>query len=478
MRATFAVLGLLLLSLAPLPALPVSLEAPPALQPAAVRLLSRHPLSPGIWIDPSSPPGSSDAVIFREGDAPGFKIAEISAMVPVVRLWEQPLPLTRAQAESGVVRLLPLDGVALPDIALPVDGRYPGDVGYPLSLKVSVGIRGNAPELRRWLESLPETDAPSARIRWIGAVGDIMPARGVDAVLLSPGGEKRTFGDTLPILRGTELLVGNLEAAATGGGVRAVKSFTFRFDPRALEVLAGAGFSFLSLANNHTFDFGRAGFLDTLQAVEQAGISAAGAGRTLREASRPAVIATRDGEIRVLSFADYPVDRTGFDGRRAARAAENAPGTLWLDAEGFAAASSGFSRDAFNIALVHGGVEWSADPTDEQKRSYRELVSAGADLVIGSHPHVLQGLEARDGSCIAYSLGNFIFPGMEGTPGGQLSAILIFGTYGKQIVSVRVVPVHLDGGSVRLDPGDAVTRQIRSLSRLLAVPKDQSAGVQ
>ena len=103
------------------------------------------------------------------------------------------------------------------------------------------------------------------------------------------------------------------------------------------------------------------------------------------------------------------------------------PGTLWLDEAGLEVAARGFSGGAFNIAMVHGGEEWNARPFPEQKRLYRELIRAGADVVIGSHPHVLQGMEAFHGGLIVYSLGNFLFPGMEGTGGGQDSAILKIG---------------------------------------------------
>ena len=249
-----------------------------------------------------------------------------------------------------------------------------------------------------------------------------------------------------------------------GSGTKARKTYTFRFDPRALEALAAAGFSYLSLANNHTFDYGTAGFLDTLVSLAEAGIATSGAGRTAQDASLPAVLKVGDMEVRLLSFGAYPVDRTGFDGRATARAGDNRPGTLWLDEDGLAAAARGFSPNAFNIAVVHGGEEWSTTPTAAQRKSYRDLVSAGADLVIGSHPHVLQGLEAVNGSLIAYSLGNFLFPGMDGTPGGESSAILEVGTWNRKIVALRIVPVRLRGTSVRVDPLAGTTAAVRSLS--------------
>src|SRR5271157_3380980 len=451
MRRICATLGLLALFSLPLSGREVRVEAPADLQSAWERLLVSHPLPPGLEVAPSraSEPadaaGSAGTIILRSQTLPGFRIVEQSVLVAVARLWDAPHSLTRAQAASGSVRLLPLEGTALPDIALPVDGLYPGEPGYPLVRRLSVEILGSDPALRQWFEALPDLQPQddAERIRWIGAVGDVMPARGVDAALLTAAGSEGVFGDTLPVLRGLDLLVGNLEAAATSGGVRTGKTYTFRFDPRALRSLAADGFSYFSAANNHTFDFGAEGFIETIANIAQAGIATSGVGRTLEEASRPAVMHVGDTEIRLLSFAAYPVDRSGFDGRTMARAAPDRPGALWLDEEGVAAASQAFSANAFNVALVHGGVEWSSAPTEEQRRWYRNLVRAGADLVIGSHPHVLQGLEAWDGKLIAYSLGNFLFPGMEGTSGGDRSVILEVGTWGRRIVSLRVVPVRL-----------------------------------
>jgi Bacterial capsule synthesis protein PGA_cap len=465
MRPLFLLLATFLVLNLPLAALDV--QVPGAFRSAWERLISEHPVPPGME------PGSIIVQDTAQDNVPaGFKVVETAIMVPVARFWEMPAPVTRSRAESGGVRLLPIENVALPDIALPVDGLFPGDPGYPLVRVLAVGIQGDDPALVRWFESLPPS-RPEAlhRIIWVGAVGDVMPDRGVDEDLLAPPGVQRVFGDTLPVLRGLAFLAGNLEAAATGAGVKMRKTYTFRFDPRALDRLALAGFSYLSLANNHTFDYGAKGFIDTLEGLSAAGIATSGAGRTDREASQPAVLSAAGLEIRVLSFAAYPVDRTGFDGRAAARATGDRPGTLWLDEEGLAAAARGFSPLAFNIALVHGGIEWSTTPTDAQRQDYRQLIRAGADLVIGSHPHVLQGLEADDGRLIAYSLGNFLFPGMDGTPGGESSAILEVGIWDRKIVSVRLVPVRLNGRAVRLDLRQGIVAAVRSLSLALNTPQ-------
>lgn len=120
----------------------------------------------------------------------------------------------------------------------------------------------------------------ATQIAWIEAVGDIMPARGVDRALIARGGLERVFGDTLALLRGSGFLLGNLESSAASSGTAQDKSYTFRFLPDAVGALKQAGFSYLSLANNHTFDFGLPGFLQTLAALSTWKIMTSGAGQT------------------------------------------------------------------------------------------------------------------------------------------------------------------------------------------------------
>jgi poly-gamma-glutamate synthesis protein (capsule biosynthesis protein) len=364
--------------------------------------------------------------------------------------------------------------VVFPDVALPVEGLYPDQPGYPLYGDVALGIQGDDPDLRAWFDSLPPaSSAAETDILWVGAVGDIMPARGVDQALLSSGGLQRVFGNTLPVLQSCALLLGNLEAAATAAGSRARKTYTFRFAPEALGALKQAGFSYLSLANNHTFDFGAWGFLDTLANLSAWGLGTSGAGTDARGAMRPFVTRIGSTEVCILSFAAYPADRTGFDGRKIARARSDNPGTLWLDDAGLAAAARTYSPRSFNIALVHGGEEWSTLPSTEQSSLYTALVQAGADLVIGSHPHVLQGIAGMQGSLIAYSLGNFLFPGMDGTDGGEDSVILRLGVYRGKIRFVQARPVRIRGVSVRLAEGDATRLRLLMLSRELAARATQ-----
>jgi hypothetical protein len=337
MRQFVVFLAMLFIGVIPAGGATVSVQTVDSLWPAWQRLLAIHPLPSGMRAERTAAGGTAHEavtgeIVLRIGAEPGFKVVENIVLSPVSRLGDPAENVRLDAVRAGSIHIEPLESVTLPDIALPVDGLFPDQPGYPLRGEAAVGLRSSDDALRAWFESLPSA-APVADtdIFWTGAVGDIMPARGVDEALLLPDGVQSVFGDTLSTLRSCPLLLGNLESAATAPGPRARKTYTFRFAPAALGELRKAGFSYLSLANNHTFDYGARGFLDTLANLAQWDLGTSGAGRNVREASLPWVARFGAVEVRILSFAAYPVDRTGFDGQKVARAAPDRPGTLWLD---------------------------------------------------------------------------------------------------------------------------------------------------
>ena len=455
----------------PAPCAPLLVQAPDDLWPEWLRLTSAFPLPPDVQpvrLVPGRDPQGDSAVLSLGGNG---KVIGLMPVVPVTTLGDERSSATTVETARGAVRTRALCDITLPEVGLPLNGIFPDNPGYPLQEKLTLQVQSSDAELLAWFAKLPESPPfPEASIAWIQAVGDIMPARGVDNALLEDGGLERVFGNTLALLRGSGLLLGNLESSAALTGAPANKSYTFRFRGEAVGRLKDAGFSYLSLANNHTFDFGAEGFLQTLAALSRWGVATSGAGTDLAEASRPSVFHIGQQEIRVLSLGDFPVDRTGFDGRAEEAARDSRPGILWLDAQGIEIAARAFSnRSSFNIAFIHGGEEWRASPTAQQERLYRELVRNGANLVIGAHPHILEGLEAMDGSLIAYSLGNFLFPGMDGTPGGEDSVILRLGVYDGRIRYVQAFPVRLRERTVRRAADERAWKVLMSRTRALAL---------
>ncbi len=182
------------------------------------------------------------------------------------------------------------------------------------------------------------------------------------------------------------------------------KTYTLRNDPEYVKIIQELGTDLVTVANNHVLDFGREAFLDTLNTLENADISYVGGGRNYEEASAP-VIQTIEGQTfaflsatRVSPSADW-------------YAGKNHPGIFQTyDASALNKAIEEVESKAdHTIVYVHWGIERNEFPEDYQRSLAKGYIDAGADLVIGAHPHVLQGFEYYQGVPIVYSLGNYLF---------------------------------------------------------------------
>jgi len=377
--------------------------------------------------------------------------------------------------------LYPLDTIQFPYKALRVRGLAPNDKGYPylgrVLLRISVLIpsdsssetagRESVQALIQWAESIPPLS--EEKLFWIGAVGDIFPGRGVETLLLQgERGIAQVFGDTLSVLQKQDLLVGNLEGPLTSRGTPLDKTYTFRFPPRVLEALKKAGFRYLSLTNNHVVDYGKEGLLDTLQAFGTFGMGTSGIGSSLEEARRPWKFLSPGGRpVYILSMGAYPPEKSGFDGSKEASAGIDRPGILWASEENLESLKKSYPTGGMNILMVHGGYEWQSTPYRGQVDLYRGFIDRGVDIVFGSHPHVVQGMEVYRGKLIFYSLGNFLFPGMDETLGGEESVIVSCGVYRGKVRYLEVYPVRLQGTTVRLDPSSKTVDRFYQLSQAL-----------
>ncbi|MGI0530680.1 CapA family protein [Treponema socranskii] len=340
--------------------------------------------------------------------------------------------------------------------ALPVDGAYAGSEGYALSVKryavcVSYDKR-YAEKFTALCEALFAPKSASAcKTIFIASVGDIMVARGVQEILIGrPDGLETVFGNTLSVLQKNDITIGNLEGVVTASKNNAVKTYTFRFDEKVLPHLKNAGFDYLMQANNHAYDFGEEGFKDTLAAFEKYGIPTSGAGRNADEAKRFYHKTVGDTTFAIISCGAFPVERSGFNGKTTATATDTRAGILWQSDELLESVKKEKDAGAFVIVNVHGGEEYRFTPTQSQRRFYEALCSAGADVIFGSHPHVLQSVEWYGKSLIVYSLGNFLFNGMEGMPGATESEIVRLGIVDKRIAYCEIYKAELKGKTVTL----------------------------
>lgn len=234
--------------------------------------------------------------------------------------------------------------------------------------------------------------------------GDILLDDGPGRVIAAGGDPLAPFA---PVLAAADYRIGNLECAvATGGAAQPSKLWSFRAQPETLKILRGR-FDAVSLANNHSGDYGPAAFVETTHHLDAAGIARFGGGSNLAEAHRPLWIERKGLKIAVLGYNEYKPRR--FE------AGPQTPGIAWSEDEQVIAdirAARAAGADHV-IPFMHWGWERETQPEARQQRFARRMIDEGASLVVGSHPHVTQGAEIYRGKPIIYSLGNFIFDGFD-----------------------------------------------------------------
>ncbi len=398
-------------------------------------------------------------------------------LIPVTDFWN-PIS-TISKDDLSDYQLLPPDRIMLPKKGLAVDGLYPEDKGYPLYGETRISLiipeeynKENGRILMEWFNNIRDVYAENSPvppgISWISGVGDLMLQRGVEDILMyKRNGIETVFGDTEEILKTSDLTLGNLEGSVTYTNIKTPKSYNFRFNPKVLPILKTIGFDYFSITTNHIYDYGETGFTDTLSYLEKAGIPVSGAGLTKKEAARFTEFSLNSNRVRILSMGAYPREGNGWDGRTMAQISDTRPGILFEGKEAFEAVSKMTSPESFDILMIHGGVEWTYTPGEEQKRIYRSYIDAGVDLILGSHPHVLQGMEVWNKGLIAYSLGNFIFPGMDSMPYAEDSIILTAGIINNKIVYLKSVPVKINNRSISVDRSGKIIERFTSLTKKL-----------
>jgi poly-gamma-glutamate synthesis protein (capsule biosynthesis protein) len=235
-------------------------------------------------------------------------------------------------------------------------------------------------------------------------VGDVLLAGRAER-LAQREGPLAPFSEVVDVMRQADLAIANLECALTTAGRPADKQFTFRAHPSSAASLSAAGLDLVTLANNHSADYGARSLLDTIAALRSHGIRAVGAGRNLHEAGRHAVFDCGSPPVKIAVLGFSNMRPTSF------YAASDRPGTspAWADLVAPRVREAREEADVV-VALFHWGEELSSSPSAVQRRLAHVAADSGADLVVGHHPHVLQGMEVRGRALIIYSLGNFLFP--------------------------------------------------------------------
>jgi poly-gamma-glutamate capsule biosynthesis protein CapA/YwtB (metallophosphatase superfamily) len=289
----------------------------------------------------------------------------------------------------------------------------------------------------------------------IVCTGDIM-AGGALTGLLDAKGMDFPYARLKPLLAGADHVVGNLECPVTRRGTPwAGKKYTYRTAPRHAGVLTAGGFHTVTLANNHAMDFGPEGVEDTLKNLDAAKIRHTGAAMSESAAKEPVEVTLGGKTFIFLAFAyTYPLESHAKGAK---------PGTYFASVPSITRETARARKKADRvIVFIHAGVEYEHKVHPDQRLLARAAVDAGADAVVGHHPHVLQEIEEYRGKPIVYSLGNFVFgtdnPKAEGavlglafSPEGKISADLTVLEVNNRLVAYQPVPLA----------GDDLTRALR-----------------
>jgi poly-gamma-glutamate synthesis protein (capsule biosynthesis protein) len=234
-------------------------------------------------------------------------------------------------------------------------------------------------------------------------VGDVLLADRVE-VLMKQNGYDYPYSNVKDLLQKADVAVANLETPVTERGTKQIKEYAYRSSPLALPALKEAGIDLVNLANNHVMDYGPEGLLDTIAHLDRNGIQHMGAGKDAAEAFQPVVVEKKGVKIAFLGFSRVVPNHSWKAGINHPGVADTYNYTLPVEAIKKAKTQADLA-----VVFTHWGVERKEKPESYQTELAHRYIDAGADLIVASHPHVLQGLEQYKGKWIAYSLGNFIF---------------------------------------------------------------------
>ena len=271
-------------------------------------------------------------------------------------------------------------------------------------------------------------------------VGDIMLDRGVENIWQNYQNNPYPFLNVVDEIRKADIAFANLEGSISENGKNQKIKYSFRFDPSSVEGLKFAGFDVLSLANNHSFDWGREALEDTVNILRGNDILPVGAGINYLEANSPAIKNVAGAKIAFFAYENIEPN-SKYD-----EATKDLAGKSSFNLERVKNEISAIKQlKIADMAIVsmHWGEEYQLRSNKFQQEIGRALVEAGADIIIGHHPHVIQEIERYKNGWIAYSLGNFIFDQnfSEETMKGLMLKVKI---QNKKIVEIEPVEIKIN----------------------------------
>lgn len=285
-------------------------------------------------------------------------------------------------------------------------------------------------------------------------VGDMMFDRNV-AVHARKYGKDTLFAGILPLFEGNDLNIGNLEGTITANKSIAQYDHSilrFTFDPSYAELLKGLKFSALSLANNHSLDFYGDGYFETIQNLSRLGIGTFGSPRNdiLLSVTRE----VKGKKICLVGYHDLYIADSASTNKEVV---------------------SLRPQCSFLVVFAHWGNEYEDVPSERQMTLAHEFIDNGADLVIGSHPHVVQSLEVYKNKAIFYSLGNFMFDQYFSFETQHGLAVVV--EWDEKETIFNIVPVSLEKSEAKYADAEDGTRIVEALVNNYSLPEEVKGGI-
>jgi poly-gamma-glutamate capsule biosynthesis protein CapA/YwtB (metallophosphatase superfamily) len=293
-------------------------------------------------------------------------------------------------------------------------------------------------------------------------VGDVMVAE-TPGEIIEHGGDP--LSGVAKYLDAKRLRIANLECVVATIGTAEIKPFTFRAHPRTIPYLQRF-FDGVTVANNHSGDFGKAALAEQFDLLDAAKLPYFGGGRDLSAAHQPWIVERNGLRIALLGYVEFKP--------RSFEASATRPGVAWSGEDEQVLRDIREAREKYRadivIPFLHWGWEDEGTPSERQRVFARRMIDAGATMIVGSHPHVTQGAESYQGKPIVYTLGNFLFNGFdtEATLTGWLLEVRL-GKSGVERWRTRVVRLNADGvpapDETATSPcGDAKSDEVRACS--------------
>jgi len=275
------------------------------------------------------------------------------------------------------------------------------------------------------------------------------------------------YGDLLPVLRRADLRIVNLECALTGADTPVWKSgAAFKGAPEHVIGLTAVPFDVACLANNHVLDYGVAGLRETLRVLGRHDVQTVGAGLTEADAHAPLTCLSGGAKVHIVNFSE------GED----LTASRGGPGVFgWDIARAVDLISRCKKRGGVVLAIGHCGLEYVPYPPPYVVAAFRAMSDAGADAVIGHHPHVPQGIEWREGRPIIYSLGNFAFYQPTDLHHRKVGFFVTLDCEGPRITDVKLIPYGITDTGLHLLTGSGAA-DFRSTMAALSAPFRSASG--